>query len=133
MNFVEVAPDEPKTRKPRSVKADKKDSGKALETLTSAITTVHVMLASLTKIEELAITEPESAAIASAINDVTTAYDITPSPQTQALVNLAVIVAGVYGMRLYAYKTRIADEQAKKEADKLAEKESEDDSYGNAV
>ena len=111
---IESPPEPEKKKRGRQPNSAKKSESS--EAIAGALVSIHALLAGITKIPELELTEPEGKAISKALEDVANAYDFAPSPQTQALIGLAVTITGVYGMRIYAYKLRLADEKAELEA-----------------
>jgi hypothetical protein len=111
---IESQPEPEKKKRGRQPNAPKKSESS--EAIAGALVSIHGLLAGITKIPELELTEPEGKAISKALEDVANAYDFAPSPQTQAIIGLAVTVTSVYGMRIYAYKLRLAEEKSELEA-----------------
>lgn len=72
------------------------------------------MAAGALKIEELALDADESKALAGAINEVASHYDITPDPKVVAWAGLIGVCASIYGPRVAAYKMRTATEKKDK-------------------
>lgn len=75
----------------------------------------HSMLAAITKIREFELDESEARSIATAIARVTRHYPILDkiSDSTVDHANLFSVLAGTYGTRIFAYKTRAASENAR--------------------
>lgn len=95
-----------------------KSSGKSkgsLDTIANALTGIHWILASWTKIEELTMTEEEAKVIASSINDVVDAFDIPRNEKVEAVVALGVVLSNFYGSKYLSYKARILIERKKAE------------------
>ncbi len=63
---------------------------------------------------EIAITPDESKALAKATANVAQYYDVTAAPETMAWINLAAVMAGVYGSKAFAIYGR--KKREKKEA-----------------
>jgi hypothetical protein len=84
--------------------------------MTAILYSVHMMLAKTLNVDELALSMPESEALASAIANVEKHYDVFQgSAKVADWVNLAIVGASVYGTRYAAYKTRINNEKKQKE------------------
>ncbi|WWT38267.1 assembly protein [Enterobacteria phage PRDfuchsia] len=80
---------------------------------------LHLMASSALKVEELALDEKEAEALAGAVQEVASHYDITPDPKIMAWAGLFGVCASIYGPRIAAYKMRAASEKRdKKEAAK---------------
>lgn len=79
--------------------------------------TTHSLAASALAIRELELEEDAANKLATASAEVLKFYDVPEAaPKTIAWVNLAQVVAFVYGARLFAYKARKAEEAAKRKA-----------------
>lgn len=85
----------------------------SVDALTQMLVVVHAGLASLTKIDELAIEESEGKSLATAIANALHEFGVPIDPKTQALVNLVVSGGMIYGPRMYLYNERM--KQQKKE------------------
>lgn len=84
--------------------------------LTSLLLTTHFMLAKLTKVSELELTEEEAKILGDAMARVNREFGVQiMSPKTAALVNLATAGVGVYGPRMMAMANNAKN---KKEAEK---------------
>ncbi|WWT37957.1 assembly protein [Enterobacteria phage PRDcanary] len=88
---------------------------------------LHMMAASALKVEELALDEKEAEALAGAVQEVASHYDISPDPKVMAWAGLIGVCASIYGPRVAAYKMRkAADKRDNKEAAKpMAQKVAE--------
>lgn len=64
------------------------------------------MLASITRVEELAITPDESASLAGALHHVNSFYNIPMAEKTLAWVNLSMVAGTIYGTRILAIRAR---------------------------
>lgn len=67
---------------------------------------IHLILAHLTNVEEIALPKDEAELLAEAIADVGKHFKVVVSPKMDALSSLGFCVAGIYGPRLWAYLMR---------------------------
>jgi hypothetical protein len=114
MNFspVEEKPSNPTPPK----KERKKRAPKSNDGLARTLQGLHLSLAFLTKIEELAIEEQEANALATAIDGVLQEFDLSMSPQAQAIANLAMVAGSIYLPRIYMIKMAKAQKEAEEKA-----------------
>lgn len=85
--------------------------------LTGLLYSAHLMLAALTKVEELKLDKEEAKELGAAIARVNSEFGgVVVSPKTAACVNLAMVGGAVYGTRLIAYSNRMKQEAAAKRA-----------------
>lgn len=69
---------------------------------------MHQMLASMTGVAEFELDTDEAKKLGRGIQNVARHYDIPATQKTIDWTNLAMIVAGVYGTRIMAYRMRVA-------------------------
>jgi hypothetical protein len=87
----------------------------SLEGIEGILLSVHMMGATLLKVPEMVMSEPEAKNLSEAIARVASHYDVGASEKTLAWVNLAVVAGGLYGTRAYAYHLRLKAEAAQKQ------------------
>lgn len=79
----------------------------AIDKLTNGVAFIHCTLANMLKVPELEMGVEEAGTVVTASVDVLSQYDLTPDPKTAAWLNLTMVLATVYGMRVMAYQTRM--------------------------
>lgn len=71
----------------------------------------HQICGLMTGLPELALTEPESEALAEAIIGIAPYYDLSLAPKTLAHIQLVTTVIMIYGPKVYAVYVRAKMEQ----------------------
>lgn len=103
--------DAPRKRgRPRGSKsaASKSTRKEVSQDLTGLLYSAHLMLSSLTKIEELRLDKEEAKELGDAIARVNSEFGgIVVSPKTAACINLTMVAGAVYGTRLIAFNNRL--------------------------
>jgi hypothetical protein len=98
----------------------KKEVQATLAGIEGILLSVHMILANLTEIKELALTEDEAKKMADAIERVAMLYDVSASEKTIAWTNLAMCFGGIYGTRAFAYNIR---RKAERDAERKLEQQ----------
>ena len=93
----------------------KPDLQASVDALSQTLMIVHAGIASVTKINELAIGKQESDALATAVANVLAEFDVTPDPKVQAIVGLVVTAGTIYGPPMYLYNERMKASKKKPE------------------
>ena len=79
--------------------------------LTGLLMSAHIMLASLTKVDEFVLDKEEAERLAAAIAKVNAEYGgMVLPPKAAAWIHLAMAGGSIYGPRLFAYKLRMKNE-----------------------
>lgn len=121
----EAAPDEPERRerrgRPKGSKGKRKQSDReesTPENLTKLLLSCHEMLAALTGIPELLLSQEEAQKMGEAVHDVEVLYGELPyiSPEVRAWTNLALTSVLIYWPRYVVIKKR-GQEEAKRDID----------------
>ena len=104
----------PKGSKNGSASAGKTDAlGVDIDGLEKLLISTHLGIATLTKIDEFEIAQAEAKLMASAVARVSRHYPSLQRINASAMdhINLATVMAGIYGTRFMAYKIRMAAER----------------------
>lgn len=94
--------------------AKKEKVSASLEGIEGILLSLHTIAATVLKVPELSLSEPEAKQLTSAMNRVAAHYDVGASEKTLAWMNLAVCAGGIYGTRLWSYQLRTKSEAEKK-------------------
>ena len=98
--------DGPKKRK-QSTKSDN-------EKMARQICGIHLVIAQITGIPEIALSENDGVALAESVNNVCDQYDLAIDGKTGALIQLAGTAAMIYGPRVFAFHARMNSAQNRK-------------------
>jgi len=79
--------------------------------LKELLLTVHNSASMLLKIEELALENEEAEKLSKAIEDLAKFYPVAIDPKKLAWANLGITAAQIYGLRIMAYRLRMANEK----------------------
>lgn len=85
-----------------------------LVSLSDAILSLHDLAAGIFEIDELEIDENDAKRLSDAVLEVSKYHIEQFDPKKVAYFNLATVMAGVYGVRIMAYRKRMEKERAKK-------------------
>jgi hypothetical protein len=100
-------------RKPGTKNKAKDASVNLTAGLELLLLSVHSMGATFLSIEELALDPKEAKLLADAIHGVAEQFPVALDPKYIAIGNLATVAVGIYGMRIFAYKTRVKQDANK--------------------
>lgn len=111
---------EPRKKRGRPYGSKNRISGttkkEASQDLSSILLSVHLMLASLTKVQELKLDKEEAKELSDAIVRVNDLYGGFVLPEkVMAWVNLGIVGIGVYSPRYFAYSIRVDKERKEKQ------------------
>src|SRR5271165_5607079 len=90
------------------------DLGLSFLNIEDLLFSIHLMGAEILSVPELELDKGEAKRLADAIHEVGKHHAMTFDPKKLAYFNLAVVMAGVYGLRLAAFRNRVATERQKK-------------------
>lgn len=99
--------DKPKRGRPPKKRGPDYDAPELRATLAKQLQGLHMIAATATGIPELAIAEPEAAALADAVAIMAKEYDLALNGKTGAAIQLAATAAMIYMPRFVAMKRRV--------------------------
>lgn len=96
-----------KRHSPRRKNANRKTQAEDAKDLTAVLLSLHLMVSTVTRIEELELSAEEAEQLAVAISRVNELYDGYVIPEkAMAWINLVMAMGTVYGPRMIAYNIR---------------------------
>lgn len=102
----------PQTSGAKAAQAIHLDNG----AIAALLLSLHAAIAGVTKLPELALSEPEASALSSAAIEVANLYNLSADPRLIAWSNLTMVAAMVYGTRFMAIRERQRKEHESRHA-----------------